>query len=115
MIKRPVDPRFVVTEENKAFLDPANVIADAQYDAPSYYCHLHNGDTNTYPIDPALYEDPNFVFTPSTDIPWYDNGEGYVEVPEHMQGVVGGEDEDYTGDGVGHVEESENEIPEWLQ
>ncbi|MBR5001690.1 MAG: PBP1A family penicillin-binding protein, partial [Firmicutes bacterium] len=41
MINRPVDPRFVVSEEDKAFLDPANVISDAQYDAPKYYCQMH--------------------------------------------------------------------------
>ena len=30
--------------------------------------------------------------------------------------VVGGEEsEDYTGDGAGHVEDSTNQIPEWLQ
>ena len=102
MINRPEDPRFTVSEENKQFLDPANVISDAQYDAPKYYCHVHNGDTMNYPIDPALYEDPNYIFTPSGDVPSYDNGEGYVDVPEHMQGVVGGED-------------SSSEMPEWLQ
>lgn len=116
MINRPVDPRFVVSEEDKAFLDPSNVISDAQYDAPKYYCQLHNGDVNSYPIDPALYEDPNFVFTPSTVIPSVGPSEGSSEVPEHMQGVVGGEEsEDYTGDGAGHVEDSTNQIPEWLQ
>ena len=71
---------------------------------------------NSYPIDPALYEDPNFVFTPSPVIPSVGPGEGSSEVPEHMQGVVGGEESEYyTGDGAGHVEDSTNQIPEWLQ
>ncbi|MBQ8590819.1 MAG: PBP1A family penicillin-binding protein [Firmicutes bacterium] len=126
LIDRPEDPRFTVTEENKAFLEPNNVIADEQYDAPSYYCHLHNGDTINYPIDPALFEDPNFVFNPSTSpAPGTDTGEGYIDVPEHMEGVVGGEEsgEEYTGDGAGQIIDSgseettdpSSEMPEWLQ
>lgn len=122
LIDRPKDPRFTPSEAEKAFLDSDNVIADAQYDAPIYYCHLHNGDTTSYPIDPSLYEDPNFVFTPSTDTPWSDGGEGYIDtpyvpdspddsgIPEHMQGVVGDDIVD-----SGATEDPSNEMPEWLQ
>ena len=124
LIDRPEDPRYTLSEEEKALLNANNTISDAQYDAPEYYCQLHNGDNVSYPIDPALFKDPNFVFTPSTvPVPGPDTGEGYIDIPEHMEGVVGGEDTTGEETGVDIVDsgseegsgDPSSEMPEWLQ
>ncbi|MBR0599513.1 transglycosylase domain-containing protein [Clostridiales bacterium BAD-6] len=35
-------------------------VGDIEYEAPGYYCNLHNLDTSTYPIDPNATLNPDF-------------------------------------------------------
>ncbi|NLY71239.1 MAG: hypothetical protein GX076_06130, partial [Clostridiales bacterium] len=39
-----------------------HVVADINYEAPRYYCNLHNLDPTAYPIDPDVQLDPNFIW-----------------------------------------------------
>lgn len=42
-------------------------VKDAIYDAPTTYCHLHNLNTEKYPISPDSTVDPNFVPSQTPD------------------------------------------------
>jgi hypothetical protein len=48
-----------------------NSVADAIYDAPDYYCPLHNGDLISYPISPLAGErllDNPFLWDPEGNV-----------------------------------------------
>lgn len=60
-----------VLAEYKMSTMTINSIPDAIYDAPDYYCPLHNGDVNFYPISPLAGErllDNPFLWTPEEEL-----------------------------------------------
>ena len=62
-----------------------NSIPDAIYDAPDYYCPIHNGDVNTYPVSPLAGErllDNPFLWNPQVDA----TTGGAIEEPQNPDG-----------------------------
>ena len=92
---------------------PTKDLADSQYDAPIYYCNLHNVDTASYPVDPEAEVDHTFVPQPSEG-----DGEGVLPDGGTGEGVLpGGETTEGGGSTEGGDTDSgdSNEMPEWLQ
>jgi penicillin-binding protein 1A len=48
-------------------------VGDYAYEAPAYYCNLHNPDVTKYPINPTVTLDPNAGYNNSNG-----NGNGYM-------------------------------------
>ncbi len=48
---------------------PTSNLADSMYDAPIHYCNLHNIDTTTYPPNPGVEVNRDFVPAPQPDDP----------------------------------------------
>lgn len=61
-----------------------NSIADAIYDAPDYYCPIHNGDVNSYPVSPLAGErllDNPLLWNPQETI----TEEEFIEDPQDAE------------------------------
>jgi hypothetical protein len=89
---------------------PANPnVADIAYEAPSYYCNLHNPDVSQYPIDPAKTLSPgsgNGVWDGSSG-----NPDGGGITPNN--GDNGGNSDNGNGSGDGQ-DNANQPIPDWL-
>lgn len=86
-------------------------VADIEYEAPHYYCNLHNPDPLTYPIDPNKTLDPNFVwqgpppgYGPTDPETYGPDGIPNTEDDLPPADNVDGDDDDKPGNGP----------PEWL-
>ncbi|MDD4615206.1 MAG: transglycosylase domain-containing protein [Caldisericia bacterium] len=55
------------------------VVGDIAYEAPDYYCNLHNIDTSSYPIDPNAVVNPNYIW----------DGTNYEETDDEKPGNNG--------------------------
>ena len=91
MIRRPEGS--VITYGNAT-------VADIQYEAPVYYCNLHNLDTLTYPIDPNVEVQP---FNP-----WNGGSEG---VPPWLDWNNGNNGNNGNGNNGNNGNGNDNDVP----
>ncbi|GAB1476604.1 hypothetical protein MASR2M70_14400 [Bacillota bacterium] len=80
-------------------------VGDIEFEAPHYYCNLHNPDPSSYPIDPSKQLQP-YIPQENTIPPWIDggngngNGNGNTVSPDGSQNPI--------------VDSSESQKPDWL-
>ena len=82
-------------------------VADYIYEAPSYYCNLHNLDVTKYPINPSTTIDPNFNWDGSNGNP--DEGGTTPANPGNENGNNG----NGNGNGNGNQDDG-SKPPDWL-
>ena len=79
-------------------------VGDSAYEAPAYYCNLHNLDTVTYPINPTETLNPDFTWDGTIT-----NPDGTTTNPTDPGNTTGGG----TNNGNGNQDDG-SQPPDWL-